>query len=66
MLMAEDLFDDYCNGNLGKVKEALEKAPPLVAATVAVDLYRFLMMQSRLKDDHPVHVFVSRLRAWQP
>lgn len=66
MLMAEDLIDDYCNGNLSKVKEALEQAPPLVAATVAVDLYRFLMMQSRLKDDHPVWLFVNRLRDWQP
>ena len=30
MLMAEDLIDDYCNGNLSKVKEALEQARRLV------------------------------------
>lgn len=65
LLVAEDLIDDYTNGNLDKVKKALEQAPPLVAAMVAVDMYRFLMMQSRLEDNHPVHVFLERLRAWQ-
>jgi hypothetical protein len=65
LLVAEDLIDDYTNGNLGRVRKALSEAPPLVAAIVAVDLYRFLMMQSRLEDNHPVHVFLERLRAWQ-
>ena len=63
MLVAEDLIDDYINGNLSKVKEALETAPPLIAATVAVDLYRFLRCSGNAE---AVGVFVDTLRAWQP
>jgi len=65
-LVAEDLIDDYMRGRLGGVRAALGAAPPLVAAMVAVDMYRFLMMQGRLSDEHPPHVFLSTLRDWQP
>jgi hypothetical protein len=69
MLVAEDLIDDYINGNLSKVKEALETAPPLAAAVVAVDLYRFLLLQPTQVgadvDDQTAATFIDRLRKWK-
>lgn len=64
MLTAEDLIDDYINGNLGKVREKLEQAPPMTAAIVAVDLYRMILTTGTLENPSAA-VFLERLRAWQ-
>jgi hypothetical protein len=60
MLIAEDLIDDYINGNFDTVRSKLSEASPIVAAVVAVDLYRIL-----LSTTNSAGIFIDRLRSWQ-
>ena len=64
MLYAEDLIDYVIDGNLGVVRRQLEAAPPMVAATVAVDLFRFIHYSGTPASPSSGE-FIRNLRSWQ-
>lgn len=58
MLTAEDIIDDYTNGNHAAVAERLRACSPLEAAIVVLNMYRWTPPGPERG------TLVSRIRAW--